>query len=309
MLVTGLGRGRSASGAHATRVAIAVAIAAMAVAGCRRGPVAPTPIPAPRVERRAVGLENGLITLQIVIPFGSDDPKPTVIGLPEMDEELVEAGMASLSYRIDWTTRQGAPRPMEPFPPGAGRWFLASPSPVRLGERWARSIASVADVAVPRIVDYLETLPNVDRERIVIAGSSTAGFVALQALANDERLAGAIAIGACGDYHAFLRDSPIGMAGGALALDAPYDAWLTSQEIVRRPERIVPAPLLLVNRIDDPVVPIACADATSRALAPAYAAAGEPDRFRQMRLPGATHGLGPEERAAVKAFLTRWLVR
>ncbi len=267
------------------------------------------PIPAPRVERRAVELENGLIDLELLIPIASRDPKPAVIGLGDMADDLLDTGMASLTYRIDWGTREGAPLPMTPFAPGTGLWLLASPTPGRLGERWARSIASVADIAIPRIVDYLETLPAVDAERIVVAGTSTGGFVALQALANDERLAGAIAIGACGDYHAFLRDSPLGMAGGELMLDPSYETWLWSQEIVHRLERIVPAPLLLVSRIDDPVVPIACADATASMMTPAYAALGEPDAFRHVRVPGAAHGLGPEERTAIKAFLTRWLVR
>jgi hypothetical protein len=294
--------------AHAAAAAI-IATTLLTCAGCRRGPVELTPIPAPRVERRSVVLENGLIALNLVLPFGSDGPKPTVIGLGEMDEALVDAGIVSLSYRIDWTTRQDAPLPMTPFAAGAGRWLLASPSPARLGERWARSIASVADIAIPRIVDYLEALPGVDRDRIVVAGTSTDGFVALQALARDHRLAGAIVVGACGDYHAFLRDSPLGMAGGPLELDPSYDAWLSSQEIVRRPERVVPAPLLLLNRVDDPVIPIACADETARVFGDAYAAVGASDRFQRQRLPGAAHGLGAEERAAVQRFLTRWLVR
>jgi hypothetical protein len=287
----------------------AVISIAMLIAACHRQPEVAPPIPAPRVERRAVELENGLIALQVVMPFASGVRVPTVIGLGDLEEELIDAGMASVTYRIDWSTRADAPLPMQPFAAGAGRWLLASPSPARLGERWVRSVVSVADIAIPRIVDYLEGLPGIDAERVLVAGTSTDGFVALQALANDQRLAGAIAIGACGDYHAFLRDSPLGMAGEPLALDPSYDGWLTSQDIARRAERIVPAPLLLVNRIDDPVVPITCADATATVLRPAYAAGDEPDHFHQVRLPGATHGLGDEERKEVLAFLKRWLLR
>ncbi len=277
--------------------------------GCRRTPVGPLPIPAPRIERRSVELENGLIALEIVIPLESPGPKPTLIGLPALGTELFAAGIVSLSYRIDWTSRQDAPLLMTPFPSGTGRWLLASPSPGRLGERYLRSIVAMADIAIPRIIDYLETLPMIDRDRIAIGGTFTDGFVALQALAHDERLAAGVIVGACGDYHRFLRDSSLGAAGGPMTLDASYDTWLTAQEVVHHPERVVPAPLLLVNRIDDPAVPIACADDSARVLAPAYAAAGVPDHFRQLRLDGRTSGLGTEERTAVMDFLRRRLVR
>lgn len=288
---------------------LAIVTLVATTAACRRAAVAPAPIPAPRFERRVVELENGLIALQIVIPFGSSEPKPTVIGLGDMTDELVEAGIVSLTYRIDWSTRQGAPLPMTPFPPGTGTWFLASPSAGRIGERWTRSIASVADIAIPRIVDYLQTLPAVDPERIVVAGTSTDGFVALQALARDERLAGAIAIGACGDYQGFLRDSPLGLAGTPVMLEPSYESWLIAQEIVYRADRIAPVPLLLVNRVADPVVPIACADATARALEPFYESTGDTDRFRHVRIPGVAHGLAAEERTEIKRFLARFFLR
>ena len=158
-------------------------------------------------------LENGLIALRLLIPLEPAGPKPAVIGLPGIQTELLAAGAVSVSYRIDWDTRRDAPERMVPFPSGTGRWLLASPSGGRLGERWVRSITSMAHLGIPRIVDYLETLPGVDHERIVVAGTFTDGFVALQALAHDTRLAGALAIGACGDYHRFLQDSPLGMAG------------------------------------------------------------------------------------------------
>ncbi|HEV7733775.1 MAG TPA: hypothetical protein VGR62_16520 [Candidatus Binatia bacterium] len=288
----------------------ALLLALLVIAGgCRRTPVGPLPIPAPRIERRSVELENGLIALELVIPLDSPGPKPTLIGLPALGTELFAAGIVSLSYRIDWTSRQDAPLRMTPFPSGTGRWLLASPSPGRLGERYLRSIAAMADIAIPRIIDYLETLPVIDRERIAVGGTFTDGFIALQALAHDERLAAGVVIGACGDYRRFLHDSSLGANGGPLTLDPSYDAWLTAQEVVRHPERVVPAPLLLVNRVDDPAVPIACADETARALAPAYAAAGVTDHFRQLRLDGRASGLGPEERKAVMDFLARRLVR
>lgn len=250
-----------------------------------------------------------MIALEIVIPLDTPGPKPTLIGLPALGPELFAAGIASLSYRIDWTSREAAPLQMTPFPSGTGRWLLASPSPGRLGERYLRSIAAMADIAIPRIVDYLETLPMIDHDRIAVGGTFTDGFIALQALAHDERLAAAVVVGACGDYHRFLRDSSLGANGGPMTLDPAYDTWLTAQEVVHHPDRVVPAPLLLVNRTDDPAMPIACADETARALTPAYAAAGVPDHFRLLRLDGRSGGLGIDERKAVMDFLARRFVR
>src|SRR5262249_48991863 len=114
----------------------AVISIAMLIAACHRQPNVTQPIPAPRVERRAVALENGLIALQVAMPFASGVRVPTVIGLGDLEEQLIDAGMASVTYRIDWSTRADAPLPMQPFAAGAGRWLLASPSPGRLGERW-----------------------------------------------------------------------------------------------------------------------------------------------------------------------------
>ena len=58
--------------------------------------------------------------------------------------------------------------------------------------------------------------------RVAITGVSTNGFIALQAVAADQRLHAASVIAACGDYQRFLRYSSMGMAGRPLTLDPDY---------------------------------------------------------------------------------------
>jgi hypothetical protein len=65
----------------------------------------------------------------------------------------------------------------------------------------------------------------------------------------------------------------------------------------------------MVNRVQDPLVPIACADETQRVLAPAYAHSGFAHRFRSVRLEGTQgHGIGPREDAENRAWLRAWLL-
>ena len=63
--------------------------------------------------------------------------------------------------------------------------------------------------------------------------------------------------------------------------------------MINHPRKVVHAALLMVNRAQDPLVPIACADETDRVLARAYAASGRRDRYRYVRVEDAEgHGLG-----------------
>src|SRR5262249_17481220 len=81
-----------------------------------------------------------------------------------------------------------------------------------------------------------------------------------------------------------------------LDLDPAYAAWLRTQQPIAHPRRLVHAALLMVNRVQDPLIPIACADETQRVLAPVYASSGFARRFRFVRTEGAEgHRLGPRE--------------
>ena len=99
----------------------------------------------------------------------------------------------------------------------------------------------------------------------------------------------------------------MGMSGKPLELDPSYARWIAQHELVRHPQRIVHAAVLMVNRIEDPLIPISCADATAKALARAYERAGVPERFRYVRVAEPGHGVGVQEANEAMVWLQDWL--
>lgn len=287
-------------------------LSALAVtAGCR---AARLPAPGPfiavattAVETREVQLADDFVTVRLHIPPTPEPRKPTVISTLGDRSMLLRQGFVIATYRINWHVRTPPETRAEAGEAGVGKWVLASPSPAVLGREYLRTIATIADDAIPKIVDYLATVPEVDPARIAMTGNSTNGFVALQAAARDRRLAAVVVLAACGDYHRFLRDSTMGMEGRPLALAPDYERWLGANEVIRRPRRLVHAAVLLVNRDHDPIIPLACADETARVLAGAYRRAGIPERFRYTVLRGEQHGLDRREMEETAIWLNRWL--
>lgn len=252
-------------------------------------------------------LDGDFITVRLHIPPTAAAPTPAVVSLAGEHASLLAQGYLVATYRINWEFRSPPPASAPPEENTVGKWILASPSAAILGRRYLRMIATNAEDVIPRILDYLVGVPEIDRRRIGIVGASTNGFIALQAVARDRRLAAASVLSACGDYHLFLRDSSLGMDGAPLALEPSYDGWVRTVEPIRRSRRITHAAVLMVNRDGDPVIPISCADATARVLRRAYAAAGAPDRFHYRVLEGSTHGLDLRDQQETLAWLGRWL--
>jgi alpha-beta hydrolase superfamily lysophospholipase len=98
------------------------------------------------------------------------------------------------------------------------------------------------------------------------------------------------------------------MNGAFLELAPEYETWLHAVEPVRHPERYTHAAILLVNGETDQAIPLACAQETTRVFTRAFAAAGVPDRFRAVVLPGAGHTFPDEARHQVLTWWYRWLV-
>jgi len=273
--------------------------------GACRGSVLIMPKPAEPVREflvREVTVPQRPITVRLEIPFAPAGPKPAVIALLGGNDALRAMGAVIVSY-VDWSAKTPPP----PAENTVGKWVLASPTAAVLGREYLRSIARTANEVIPRVVDYLVTVPEIDAARIAITGSSTNGFIALQAVAAERRLSVAAAIAACGDHLRFLRFSSMGMEGRALELDPEYERWLHEQEPVRHPERLVHAAVLMVNRIEDPLIPISCAESTARALERAYERAGVPERFRFVRIQDGGHGVGQADAEEALAWLERWL--
>lgn len=266
-----------------------------------------TPRPSPRFLVRDTRLLDDTVSVRVEIPLDPPGPKPAILVLIGDMRHFTEAGYVTVTYRVNADRRRGAKPTVPPSEHAVGMWVLASPSAGVLGQTYLRKIASTAGEIVPAVLDWLQTFPEVDGSRIGMAGGSTNGFITLQALAADPRLRVAVVIAACGDYHRFLQDSSMGMKGQPLALDPAYEAWLREQEIVARPDRLLGKALLMVNRTQDEMIPISCADETARLLGPAYREAGMAERFRYVRLEASGHGIATAERREAAAWFEKWM--
>jgi pimeloyl-ACP methyl ester carboxylesterase len=256
-----------------------------------------------------VDLMGGFVPLRLDIPTSPAGPKPAVISLLDAREPLTDAGMVVVTYRQNWAVLRGLVPLPEPEPPKntVGSWLLAAPTPKTVGRGWFSMIAVDAETIIPQVLSYLGTLPEIDMSRVAIMGSSTKGFAAMRAAA-DRRIAVAVLLAACGDYHTFLHLSPLAMNGAPLDLDRHYDAELRRLEPIRHPGRFTHAAILMMNGTADKAVPIECARTTARALSRAYARAGAKERFRFVVIEGAGHtDLGTATPAEIAVWLHRWL--
>ena len=286
---------------------------AACVAACVRT-TAPPPAPSGATTEenvRVAQLENGLVTVRLELPPAPSGPKPTVISLLGENETIRAAGITVVTYRLNWDRLKGFRPPPEPAASQApkntvGVWLLASPTPKTVGQGYFGVIAANAR-AVSTVIDYLGTVPDIDPARIAIGGTSTGGFIALEATA-DARIRAAVIIAACGDYHCFLHRSSLAMQGAPLDLDPAYDRRLREREPIRHPAHLTHAAVLLVNGTEDLAIPISCARATARTFARAYRHAGVPQRFRFVAVEGAAHNdIGERVRGESLAWLERWL--
>jgi dienelactone hydrolase len=301
------------------------ALAALALSGCAAGApplaVAQPSAPAPGVEVREVALQGGFLHVALKIPHAPPGRKPVIIGALADEASLLADGFAIARLRHDWSVLGGLHEKGAEAGSGAaepdrvGQWMLAAPRPGLVGRDYFAVIGVHAHESIPAAVDWLETQPDVDPRRIAIAGSSTNGFVALEALEAEPRLAGGVIRSACGDYHAFLRSSSLALADdprwlpdGRLVLDPDYEKMLDAREPIRFTDALPPRPLLMLNGTEDRAVPFACAERTAEVLRAAYARAGAADRFRFVTYSGAGHDLGADARVEALRWWERWLL-
>ena len=323
------------------RIALLILLSAFAACKSAVRPASaplPPPLPAsapadgPHADTTSAVLAGGWIDVSLSVPRTGAGPFPVVISPIVAEETLLDRGFAVARFHTNWESLRGLPSPATAPPAPAtagatsaappddgtktvGKWMLTAPRPGIVGRAYFDVITTEAEKSLPQVVDWLTTRPEIDPDRIAITGSSTSGFVALQAMAADPRIAAGVVRVACGDYFAFLRHSRLGFADdprwvgedGTLPLDPKYADELRAIQPIDRASRFPPRPLLMLAGSDDTAIPIDCVRRTARRFESAYAADHVPDRFRLVEFQGEGHNLGSESAKETLAWLDRWI--
>jgi dipeptidyl aminopeptidase/acylaminoacyl peptidase len=134
----------------------------------------------------------------------------------------------------------------------------------RLSGQWG--VADVVDCL--QAARHLVAAGEVDPQRIIIAGASAGGFTALCALAEDGHLAGGVSYFGIADLEAFRQRAPKFQAHELDRLIGPYPQ-AADRYRARSPLHLatrIRRPVLLLQGLDDPVVPPAHGEAMANAL-------------------------------------------
>jgi pimeloyl-ACP methyl ester carboxylesterase len=183
---------------------------------------------------------------------------------------------------------------------------------------------------VTRLIDYLQSRPDVDAQRIGLMGISKGGIETWLTAAIDPRVAVAIPCIAVQSFNWGLEHDAwhnrIGTvkrgfdaAAKSAGVDKPdadfvrrfYDRLLpgiyTRFDGPAMLPLIAPRPLLVISGEKDPINPLPglrlCEEATNAA----YAKAGASDKFNVIVEPNTGHGVTPDAHAAAVEWFVKWL--
>jgi len=181
-----------------------------------------------------------------------------------------------------------------------------------------------------RLIDYLQTRPDVDGARIGLTGISKGGIETYLAAAADRRVAAAVAyIGVQsfkweldnGQWHARIHTIQEAFdAAARIANKSTEDVEFVRQFYARvvpgidgefdgpaMLPLIAPRPLLVVNGDSDANTPIAGVRLAVNAARPLYVAANAADRLQLIVQEDTPHRVNPESIEAGIAWFVRWL--
>jgi uncharacterized protein len=162
----------------------------------------------------------------------------------------------------------------------------------------AMSAEALADVG--RMARFLAGVDGVDESRVCVRGSSMGGFMAIQAAATSDAIAGAIAISPAGAQH-LTR----GLEGGELQMRidpsgaSALTAWLGEHDLRQAVELMESKPLLLIHARGDDQIPSDWSEEL-------YARAAEPRKL--ILLPGGHHRSAQHD-AELHGLALRWMER
>ena len=182
---------------------------------------------------------------------------------------------------------------------------------------------------VMRLIDYLETRPDVDGSRIGLGGLSKGGIETYLTAAVDPRIAAGVAErgvqsfkwaldhGAWDSRAWTFRDALEAAAGES---NTPVNAAFVRQFYDRVAPGIygefdapallplaAPRPMLVINGDSDPRTPMAGVRQSAAAAERAYKAAGASDKFMLRVIPNLGHENTPEIEQAMLDWFVRWL--
>jgi dienelactone hydrolase len=183
---------------------------------------------------------------------------------------------------------------------------------------------------VMRLIDYLQSRPDVDPARIGLMGISKGGIETWLTAAIDPRVAVAIpCISAQSFAWGLENDSwhhrigtvqrSFDLAAKAAGIDHPdadfvrkfYDRLLpgiyTRFDGPQMLPLIAPRPLLVISGEKDPINPIQGVKLCEQSTAAAYASAGVPEKFQMMIETNIAHGVTKQADAAAMAWFEKWL--
>ena len=161
---------------------------------------------------------------------------------------------------------------------------------------------------VRRMVDYLQSLPEVDPRRIGVMGHSRGGWMAAAASAFEPRLAAVVVSGALAtrcEYGPKMR--------GQYAAYAPREEWFRYdyRECPADDHEVLaltaPRPLLKLSSAHDWHVPVEGCKAAMREVVKVYALLGVADRVKHV-IPQCAHGLDAYGMAAAFNWFDHWLM-
>ena len=232
-----------------------------------------------RTVRLEYGPDDKITTVvTLTLPEGKG-PFPVLIGGGGMAASLIRRGYAACEYpsSVDQTTNLPELYPNNDF--------------ATMGQRaWTAQL----------VVDYLYTLPEIDKARIANTGYSRGGKMAATAAAFDERIAAVIAGSTgVGGVLAWRLSGERGMGEGIESTTRMFPLWFAPQirffsgHEDRLPvdanllvALVAPRALLMNYGLNDEVSNVWGAEQTYHSAQKVYTALGQPDRLGLMRLPG-----------------------